>query len=156
MPAWQPDLLTGLTPLDADAVIALGTPQELAPGAVLFRLGDEADAVYAIERGRIALSLPMRLAGCAQDVVVEEHDTGQTIGWSALIPPHRFTLTATAPLPTRVIALRRSRLLEFCAVQPRLGQIIALNVAAVIGRRLQVVQAMWLREMQRAVNQTHA
>jgi SulP family sulfate permease len=154
--ATQQDLLKGITPLDAESVIALATPLDLAVGATLFRLGDEADAVYLIERGRIALSLPMKLAGRAQDVVVEEHDAGQTIGWSALIPPHRFTLTATAPLPTRVLVLRRARLMEFCEVYPRLGQLIALNIAGVIGHRLQVVQAMWLREMQRAVNSAHA
>jgi CRP-like cAMP-binding protein len=154
--ATQQDLLKGITPLDAESVIALATPLDLAAGATLFRLGDEADAVYLIERGRIALSLPMKLAGRAQDVVVEEHDAGQTIGWSALIPPHRFTLTATAPLPSRVLVLRRARLMEFCEVYPRLGQLIALNIAGVIGHRLQVVQAMWLREMQRAVNSAHA
>ena len=30
------------------------------------------------------------------------------------------------------------------------------NIAAVVGQRLQVFQAMWLREMQRAVNNAHA
>ena len=152
----QSDLLKGLTQADADAVLALATAQDLAPGAVLFRLGDTADAVYLIERGRVALSLPMRLAGRAQDVVVEEHDGGHTIGWSALIPPHRFTLTATAPLATRVLALRRTRLMEFCAVYPRVGYLLALNIAGVVGQRLQVAQAMWLREMQRSVNNAHA
>lgn len=156
MSAAQPDLLTGITPADAESVIALGVPQDLAAGEVLFRLGDHADALYLIQRGRIALSQPMRLAGHAQDVVVEEHDAGNTIGWSALVPPNRFTLTATALLPTRVIALPRLSLIEFCEVHPGLCSALALNIAAIIGHRLQVVQAMWLREMQRAVNNTHA
>ena len=42
------------------------------------------------------------------------------------------------------------------AFDKQLGQLIALNIAGVIGHRLQVVQAMWLREMQRAVNSAHA
>ena len=152
----QPDLLKGVAPGDAEAVLAIGSSLDLAPGEVLFRLGEPADAVYLIERGRVALMLPMQLAGRAQDVVVEEHDAGHTVGWSALIPPHRFTLTAAAPLATRVLALRRAALMDFCRLDPRLGQAIALNIAAIVGHRLQVVQAMWLREMQRAVNSTHA
>jgi CRP-like cAMP-binding protein len=150
------DLLKGLLEEDAAAVRALGTHVDLAPGAVLFRLGDPAEAAYLIERGRIALTLPMRVAGQAQDVVVEERDEGQMLGWSALIPPHRFTLSATAPLATRVLAIRRSALMEFCAASPRVGYQVALNVAAIVGQRLQVVQAMWLREMQRTVNNVHA
>lgn len=156
MSPFHADLLNGLLEEDAAAVRALGTPLDLAPGGVLFRLGDPAEAAYLIERGRIALTLPMRVAGQAQDVVVEERDEGQTLGWSALIPPHRFTLSATAPLATRVLALRRATLMEFCAASPRVGYLVAMNLAAIIGQRLQVVQAMWLREMQRTVNNVHA
>lgn len=156
MTSFHADLLNGLSEADAGAVCALGTRLDLAPGAVLFRLGDPAEAAYLIERGRIALTLPMRVGGQAQDVVVEERDEGQTLGWSALIPPHLFTLSATAPLATRVLALRRVALMEFCAASPRVGYALALNVAAIVGQRLQVVQAMWLREMQRTVNSIHA
>jgi len=67
-----PDLVHGLPPADAAAVLALGVPRQLSPGEVLFRLGDRADAVYLIRSGRISLALPMRLAGRDQDVVVEE------------------------------------------------------------------------------------
>jgi CRP-like cAMP-binding protein len=155
MSASQPALLAGLSAADAEVILSLGTSRTLVPGAVLFRLGDAADAVYLIERGRIALSMPMHLGGRPQDVVVEEHDAGHTIGWSALIPPHRFTLTATAPLATTVLAIRRAVLTDFCAAQPRLGYALALNIAAVIGQRLQVVQTMWLREMQRTVDNAH-
>ena len=154
MPA--PDLVHGLPIADAAAVLALGVPRELAPGAVLFRLGDRADAVYLIRSGRVSLTLPMRLAGREQDVVVEEYEPGHTLGWSALIPPHRFTLTATAPLATSLLEFDRERLMAFCAAHPAIGYPLALNIAAVVGGRLQVFQAMWLREMQRTVNNAHA
>lgn len=152
----QPDLVSGLPPDDAAAVLALGAPIALVAGAVLFDLGADAESLYLIRRGRIALSLPMQVAGRHEDVVIEEHVPGQTLGWSALVPPHRFTLKATAPLDTEVLAFRRTDLLQYCAVNPRVGQVVALNIAAVIGRRLQVFQAMWLRQMQRVVSQVHA
>jgi len=152
----QPDLLKGLTEEQAAGVLSLGQRASLAPGAVLFRLGDGAECVYLIRRGRIALTLPMQIGGRAQDVVIEEHVPGQTLGWSALIPPHRFTLTATAPLATELLAFRRVDLLPYCAANPEVGAAVALNIAAVIGQRLQVFQAMWLRQMQRAVSQVHA
>ena len=151
-----PDLVHGLPPADAAAVLALGVPRQLSPGEVLFRLGDRADAVYLIRSGRISLALPMRLAGRDQDVVVEEYEPGHTLGWSALIPPHRFTLTATAPLATSLLEFKRERLAAFCAAHPAIGYPLALNIAAVVGGRLQVFQAMWLREMQRTVDNAHA
>jgi hypothetical protein len=40
--------------------------------------------------------------------------------------------------------------------RPDIGYAVSRNVAAVVGQRLQVFQAMWLRQMQHIVNQTHA
>lgn len=150
------DLLAGLAPVDAAGVMALGTPLQLAAGAVLFALGADASAVYLIRRGRINLTLPMHVGGVEQDVLIEERLSGQTVGWSALIPPHRFTLTATAPLATELTVFRRAELLEYLAGRPDVGFAVAMNVASVVGQRLQVFQAMWLREMQRVVNHAHA
>jgi hypothetical protein len=50
-----------------------------------------------------------------------------------------------------VLALGRAALLEHFAARPALGYAVALNVAAIVGQRLQVFQAMWLREIQRVV-----
>ena len=146
------DLLAGIPPAEAQSVLALGTVVNLGAGDVLFQLGDAADAVYLIRRGRIALTLPLQVGGEKQDVFIEERAPGQTLGWSALIPPFRFTLKATAPLETELLALPRVPLLEYFAERPHVAYAISLNLAAVIGQRLQVFQAMWLREMQRLVN----
>lgn len=156
MPSEQADLLNGLSADAADAILAMGTPLRLDAGACLFRLGDAAECVYLIRRGRIVLTLPMQIGGRREEIVVEEHVPGQTVGWSALIGPHRFTLTAAAPLGTELLALRRVDLMEYCAAHPDVGYTVALNIAAVVGRRLQVFQAMWLRQMQRAVSHASA
>jgi toluene monooxygenase system ferredoxin subunit len=152
----QTELLSGLCADDVAAVTALGSRITLATGDALFRLGDEADPLYVIERGRIALTLPMRVRDRDEDILIEERTSGQTLGWSALIPPNRFTLTATALVQTAVIALPRTALLEHFARTPDVGYTVTRNVAAVVGQRLQVFQAMWLREMQRVVKLGYA
>lgn len=146
-----PELLNGLTPDEAAGVLALGTRLSLRSGAELFPLGAAAESLFVIERGRIALTLPMKVQGREEDVMVEERLPGQTVGWSALIPPHRFTLKASAPLETDVVVLSRAALLEHFAAYPEVGYAITRNLASVIGQRLQMFQAMWLREMQRVV-----
>jgi CRP-like cAMP-binding protein len=151
-----PDLLKGLSPEDATRVLALGKRLLLSSGAELFRLGQDADALHVIQRGRLKLTLPMQVRGHEEQVLVEERTPGQTVGWSALIPPYRFTMTATAPLETEVVTLSREALLAHFAAHPRVAQTISLNLASVIGQRLQLFQAMWLREMQRAVEIRYA
>jgi hypothetical protein len=97
------------------------------------------------------LTLPLRVAGRDEHVLIEERQAGQALGWSALIPPHRFTLKAAAPLETEVLAFPRAALLSHFATRPAVGYQVVLNVAAVMGHRLQVLQAMWLRQVQHMV-----
>ena len=147
----QADLFTGLEPDEIQRALEFGTRITLASGAELFHLGEPADRLFVITRGRIRLSLPMMLRGREEGILVEERVPGQTVGWSALIPPYRFTLTGTAPLETEVIALSREALRAHFDAHPSVGYTVTLNLAAVIGQRLELFQTMWMREMQRAV-----
>jgi CRP-like cAMP-binding protein len=154
MATTQPDLLVGITDEDAARVLALGSRTALSAGRALFKLGDIAQSLYVVERGRVALTLPMTVQGREQEVLVEERSAGQTLGWSALVPPHRFTLNAVASVETEVLALPRTALFDHFEAHPRVGCAVARNVSAVVGHRLQVVQTMWLREIQRVVEIT--
>jgi CRP-like cAMP-binding protein len=150
------ELLKGLEPGDAAALVALGTRLTRPAGSVLFTLGADAESAYAIESGRVSLTLPMQVGGREQDVLVEERTAGETVGWSALVPPHRFTLTAKTLIDSEVIAFSRVALLEHFASRPEVGLVVTRNLSAIMGQRLQVLQAMWLREIQRVVHMTVA
>jgi CRP-like cAMP-binding protein len=145
------DLLKGLNESEAESVVALGKRMVLTTGAELFHLGDEAEDIYLVTRGRLRLTLPMQLCEREEDLFVEEGCGGQAVGWSALIPPYRFTLTATAPLEAEVIALPREALTRYFAEHPETGQMVAWNLSSIIGQRLHLFQTMWLREIQRMV-----
>ncbi len=145
------DLFKGLASADADRLLALGKRMLLTSGAELFHLGDAADRIFVVARGRIRLTLPIQVRNREENVLVEECSPGQTVGWSGLIPPYRFTLTASAPLETEVIAFSREGLHRDFAAHPDTAHSFSLNLATVIGQRLQLFQAMWLREIQRLV-----
>lgn len=155
MASGAPDLLRGLSDAQSAQLLALGERVSLASGQRLFDLGEDARSLHLIERGRIVLTLPMQVQGHAQDVFVEERLPGQALGWSALIPPHRYTLKATAQLDTELLALPREALLAHFAAQPVVGSLVTRNVAALMGQRLQIFQTMWLREMQRSIELRH-
>lgn len=152
----QTELLNGLQESDAAEIERIGFRIALAQGNVLFRLGTDADKLFIIERGRVALTLPMRVLDREENVLIEERGGGQSLGWSALTPPHRFTLTATALVETEVLALPRLALFNHFEAHPAIGYIVARNVAAIIGQRLEIFQAMWMREMQRVVKMNYA
>jgi toluene monooxygenase system ferredoxin subunit len=133
-------------------VIALARRVHVPSGSTLFNLGETADSLFLVERGRMALTLPMQVDTRENDVLIEERLPGQALGWSALTPPHRFTLKAAALIDSDVLELPRTSLLEHFAAHPDVGYLVTRNIAEVMGQRLQVFQAMWLREMQRVID----
>jgi CRP/FNR family transcriptional regulator, cyclic AMP receptor protein len=147
----QADMLQGVSAADAARLTALGSRVHVPTGAQLFELGTDAHDVFLVERGRIALTLPMRIGARQEDVLVEERTSGQMVGWSGLIPPHRFTLKASAQIDTDLLVLPRAPVLAFFDANPAIGYVVMQNLASIVGQRLQVFQAMWLREMQRFV-----
>ena len=145
------ELLNGLTPAEVEQVLELGSRIHAAAGTPLFQLGEPADRLLLTTRGRIRLTLPLQIRGREEHILAEEISAGQTAGWSALIAPYLFTLTATAVVETELIALPRETVQAYFAAHPVAGLKIAQNLANVIGHRLHLFQTMWLREMQRTV-----
>ena len=54
------------------------------------------------------------------------------------------------------MSISRESLLKHFAEHPSVAFAVTRNVAAVIGHRLQVFQAMWTREMQRAIDHRYS
>ena len=151
----KPDLLEGLEAGQARELMTLAVPVFLSPGQVLFRLGEDATRLYLIQSGLITLTMPLQIAGRHEDMRIDERLPGQTVGWSTLIPPHRFTLTATATIATDLLAFSRDDLLRHFEREPRVGYVVSRNIAALVGERFDVFQAMWLRQVQQMLNTSH-
>ena len=76
---------------------------------------------------------------------------GDTLAWSALVPPFQLTLSARSAAASKLIELFPDDLRGLFDRQPRIGFVFMSNLAKVIGGRLQQVEAMLAREVQRAV-----
>jgi len=118
----------------------------------LFLLGDNAGDFFVLVSGKVDLCLPVRLRGVLKDVSVESVQVGQALGWSALVKPHRFTLSARATEPSEVVCLARRDLLDLFEADPGVGYAFFTKVSEVIGIRLHTFQALWVRELQRAID----
>ena len=131
--------------------MALGDELTLPAETRFITLGEEADKFYLIRQGRVALTKPISLRGEERDVLLEEKDPGNTVGWSAFVPPYRFTLNARTVVNTVLIAIPRAALRELILRDPKIGVTVNANVAKMIGMRLLTVQTMWVRAMQRSL-----
>ncbi len=136
---------------EAARVLSVARSQHCHKGECLFLLGDHADRLYVMLSGKVELTFPISFDGVVRDVPVELKTAGSALGWSALVRPHRFTLSARAAETSELAAFMRQDLLRVFEAEPRIGCVVMRHVAEVVGRRLLQVQALWARELQRAV-----
>ena len=134
-----------------EALCALATAESAAPETQLFELGTEATKLYVVKTGRVTLSLPIEVNNERHDANVEDIEQGQLFGWSALVKPYRYTMSARAVAESELLSWSGSRLREFFQSEPPLGVRFLENLTQLIGHRLLHTQAMWLRELQRTI-----
>ncbi len=149
-------LFRGLTPGQCETFGTIARKRRIPAGEDVFRLGQEATMLFVVCSGvvQLTVSLKLKTTGDDRDVVVEEVGEGETLAWSALVEPHRFTMSGRARTDVDLLGFARRDLQTMLAVHPDAGLRIMTNLAQLISRRLGVVQAMWNRELQRTVSGT--
>lgn len=149
------ELFGGLSEEQRRAVAALARERRAAAGETLFRLGEVAEALYVIQRGRVDLTFPLQVMGETREVRFQSLEAGRTLAWSALVPPHRLTLSASATTDAELLVMERGRILALLEEQPPIGQVVMSNLAGVVAARFHELLALWVREVQRNVSQTY-
>lgn len=147
----QSELFEGLDERVVSRVVDVACPRSLRAGEYLFLLGDNADRVFVVRSGRVDTCFPVMLRGAMKDITVESKLPGDSLGWSALVKPYRFTMSARAAEPSEVIYFLRQELLSSLDEEPELGIEFSRRIAEVIGARLLKLQALWGRELQRSI-----
>jgi len=147
----QGRLFDGLDHNQVSRLAAIARPRSLGAGECLILLGDYADRLYSVLRGKIELCFPFSFHGTVRDICVESILPDSALGWSALVKPYRFTLSAHAAEVSEVATFLRQDLKEVFDADPHIGYVFMRNMAEIIGSRLLRIQAMWARELQRAL-----
>ncbi len=149
------ELFAGLSEEQCHAVAALARERKAAAGEILSRFGDESTEFYLIRRGRVELTFPLQVMGETKEVRQQFLEPGRTLAWSALVPPHRLTMSARAATDVEMLAFERHGVRELFKRHPAIGYVVMSNLANVVAARLHELRALWVREVQRNVSQTY-
>lgn len=83
-------------------IIGCAANESFAAGTDIFREGQAADKFYLLRHGSVALEI--HIPG-REPLIVDTIHEGEILGWSWLIPPHRWMLDARAVQLTRAVSL---------------------------------------------------
>lgn len=102
-------------------------------GEFLFRQGDDAEYLFLVRYGSVAIELATP-AGPA--VTIQSVIAGEVVGWSWIVPPYTHQFDARAMELTRVIALEGASLRRALQEDHELGYVFLREFVRVIADRL--------------------
>jgi CRP/FNR family cyclic AMP-dependent transcriptional regulator len=131
------DILNGLDEEQRRQFKSLGSIENYDTGRAIFAEGAEARRLYIMERGQVAVTT--QLVGRVRSPI-SIINAGHAFGWSALVPPYRYTASAAALLQSRVLAFEREALLSMMRENPQLGLTVMQNIASNFTTRLRTMK----------------
>ena len=103
------------------------------PDELLAREGDPADEFFVIRKGRVALETHSSECGTLR---FETLDAGDLLGWSFLVPPYRWPVSARAMQTVHTIRMDGACVRKKCREDTALGYELMTRFAVLIARRL--------------------
>jgi CRP/FNR family cyclic AMP-dependent transcriptional regulator len=133
--------LKGLAPPHLQELVGCASNVRFEAGEYIFRQGDEANTFYAVRQGLVALETFVPQKGA---VSIQNLGEGDVLGWSWLIPPHRWRFDARAVEETRAIAFDGACLRGKCEEDHDFGYELLKRFSEVITQRLEATRLQLL------------
>jgi len=108
-------------------------PFKVAAGEYLSREGEPAHAFYLIQNGEVSIGTKLSQAGA---MPIQTVGPGDVVGWSWLLPPHRWQFDARASLDVQGLAFDGAWLREQCEQDYSLGYHLLKQLLLTASRRL--------------------
>jgi CRP-like cAMP-binding protein len=108
-------------------------PFRAAAGDILGHEGETARAFYLIQSGHVTLAAR---TGGKGSIEVQTVGPGEVIGWSWLVPPHRWQFQAVARDAVAGIAFDGEWLRDQCENDYQLGYLLLKHLVTVLAARL--------------------
>ena len=138
-PLRECELFRDLADEELSSIAILCSEVVEAEGVELIREGQNADRLFVVTRGKVALHKRLGRRADRRATTVAFCSSGQILGWSALVPPGRYTLSATAWEPVMLLAIPAPLLRRAIDLNPDMGLRIMRCLSEIMARRLQQV-----------------
>lgn len=122
-----------------DFIVGCASHVVFKKGEVILKEGEPADKFYVIRGGLVSI-----YTGHRSHIAIQTIHEGDILGWSWLIPPHRYRFSAEAVENTRALALDGKCLREKCEKNSELGYELLKRLIGVFTQRLEAARLQLL------------
>lgn len=123
------EIFQGLSDEELKKAAPLCREESYPKGAFLCEEGGRAEKFFILEEGSVSIRFKKGVNFCIQT-------PGKILGWSFLVPPNRYTASAQALVPSRVLVIKSPDFYELVHRDAPLGLKIMENLAQIVANRL--------------------
>lgn len=137
-----------LTDDEIEKIVPLCVVEEHPAGTELYKEGDSADKLYIVKKGKTALDLKNTMSPYDPParMIVDMIGPGETMGWSALVEPHIFTLSCKCAEDCILISISGPGLKELIGRECQIGLKVMTAIAKIIAVRLTHTRVLFIGE----------
>lgn len=141
-------LFSTLSGAALEKIASLAVEKDYDAGTTIFREGDSADYLLVLEEGRVALqiALPEAPGGMVRRGTVDVVTKNEVVGWSAIVEPYIYTLTAVCLQKTRVLSISGVKLRGLIRDNQVVGYGILKELVKVVASRLDDTRQVLISE----------
>ena len=138
------EVFLGLDDSELGKIAALPSCRERAfqPEDIIFRAGDKAKNLHVLKEGQVDLVIetPSSPNQAVTRVVVDRITTGGFFGWSAVVRPHFYVMSAICKEPSQVVIISGTELVALFDEDYHIGYKVFQSLSRIIGTRLRDVE----------------
>ncbi len=123
------EIFQGLGDEELEKAVSFCQEESFPKGALLCEEGERADKFFILEEGSVSIRFHKGVTFCIQT-------SGKILGWSFLVPPNRYTASAQALVPTKVLVIKSPDFYELVHRDEKMGLKIMENLAQIVANRL--------------------
>jgi len=127
------DIFDNLNKQELEAITEIADIRDCPKATVIFTENQEADALFVLLQGNVALHFEV---GRHEEAIVHSVGAGQAFGWSALIQPYLFTASAKCINNSKLVVIDRYRLRSLLDEDCHMGFVVMEKLAELVSERL--------------------
>ncbi len=132
------EVFSALSDTELEKVASSVLEKQYEAGTTIFQDGDSAEELLVLEEGKVALqmTLPRALGQTGRRVTVDIVSTKEIVGWSAIVEPYTYTLTAVCLQKVKALSISGTKLRWLLQDNHEIGYKVLEGLIKVVASRL--------------------
>lgn len=137
----QVEAFQSLDDAELSAIAGFCRVRQFARSERLFKEGEHAEHLWIVKKGVIDVRFDLPGRETSAESTLSSVSENKLLGWSSVVPPHRYRLSAYCASDTsEVVAMESRKLLDFLRRHPGAGYQVFSVMLKIVGNRFQRLQ----------------